>query len=108
MRELRYGDASVIVSDDLSDALLHYSKALARADSADVVDVPVVIDGHDDVIKLLLGPASQIIDVPAPLEAVVADDATILADLHARIRALSPAHPVPSTPEETQGFTEEY
>jgi hypothetical protein len=44
MKNLAYGSWTVLVSDDVADAVLHYSAVLGQVRSSDVVDVPTVDD----------------------------------------------------------------
>jgi hypothetical protein len=94
MREIRYVDGSVVVSDAMSDALLDYSRELARKSIADVVDVPVIFDGHDDNVKMLLGPASQLIDLPSSATGVQ-DDSSAVEEIRRRSESLRPHSALP-------------
>ena len=44
MKHLAYGFWTVLVSDDVADAVLHYSAVLGQVRSSDVVGVPTIDD----------------------------------------------------------------
>jgi len=61
MMAFHYAGESVLLTDDVCDALLSYAQTLADTCGSDVVTVPVsTADGTSTEAKFLLGPASQI------------------------------------------------
>jgi hypothetical protein len=79
MMRLKYAGGEVFVSDEASHALLHYAEGLALSDSSDTVALPVVtIDGVAGVAEILIGPASQLLALPAA-EKFDLDDAEVIA-----------------------------
>ena len=94
MRRLHYSGDSVLVSDRTCKAVLRYARALAEADSSDVVSVPVVQEGAVVLAHFLIGPASQIYSMPAvggddePLE-----DEAIIRHLEEASRRMHPGMP---------------
>lgn len=100
MRRLHYSGDSVLVSDRTCKAVLRYARALAEADSSDVVSVPVIQEGGAIVLAhFLIGPASQIYSMPAvgggdqPVE-----DTELIRHLEEASRRMHPA--MPAWPEE--------
>jgi hypothetical protein len=91
MKILSYSGESVVTSDRMSDAVVDYAKALAAHHAADVIDVPVVDPTGDAMARLLIGPSSQLIVVPAHEPEVELRDDRAFAELRAKIEALRPA-----------------
>ncbi|GAA3211704.1 hypothetical protein [Microbacterium terregens] len=89
MLRLHYTGDSVLVADQVGDALVEYARALADAKTADVVVVPVVVaDGRVEKAEFLLGPASQLYLTPAQDVRDVDADGEVVADLKRRTRNL--------------------
>ena len=60
MRELFYAGGSAIISDQTCKAVLRYARALARANTSDIVVFPALTDKHrKGYAHFLIGPASQ-------------------------------------------------
>ncbi|WP_133545247.1 hypothetical protein [Microbacterium sp. BK668] len=92
MKVLAYAGGEYLTGDDIADALLDYSQALADVGSAASVEIPIVAkDGHHAEATFLVGPASQIVATTAEGEyEELVDD-----DLVHRLRGLARAlHPV--------------
>jgi len=67
MMAFHYAGESVLLTDDVCDALLLYAHTLAETCGSDVVTVPVsTVDGRTSTAKFLLGPASQIYATQVP------------------------------------------
>jgi len=61
MMTLYYTGQSVLLADDVCEALLRYAQALADTQGSDVVTVPVLTpEGESIAAEFLLGPASQL------------------------------------------------
>ena len=65
MKRIRYAGESVVTGDAIASLVVYYSEALAKADTAGTVEIPVLLgDGSVGAATLLVGPASQLIMVP--------------------------------------------
>lgn len=61
MKRIEYGDSSWLIGDAAADAILNYTVFMAKANTADAVDVVVIgADGADETMTLVLGPATMI------------------------------------------------
>ena len=66
MMTLHYTGGSVVMADDVAEAVLRYARELAVTQASDVLIVPVVgEDGQMASAEFLIGPASQLLAVPA-------------------------------------------
>ncbi|MCR2764410.1 hypothetical protein NQ152_12935 [Microbacterium sp. zg.B48] len=98
MMTLHYTGRSVLMPNDVCDAVLRYARALADTQSSDVVAVPVIAEGGNLVdAEFLLGPASQLYAVPAADSSNDRGNAAAVAELDRRISLLHPSVVVPST-----------
>jgi hypothetical protein len=80
MKTIHYAGDSVLMNDELADAVVEYAAALARMGSSAELTVPVVLqDGSVLTASLLLGPASQLIATPTPEAKEAAADPELLA-----------------------------
>ena len=96
MRRLHYSGDSVLVSDRTCKAVMRYARALAEADSSDVVSVPVIQDGGAIVLAhFLIGPASQIYSLPAAggADDEPLDDEQLIRELEEASRRMHPSMP---------------
>lgn len=91
MLRLHYADGSVLVSNDVGEAVLRYAQALASTHGSDIVDIPIVT-ATDSVEQahFLLGPASQLLAVPETDGVEHAADQDVVDDLDRRTRLLRP------------------
>jgi hypothetical protein len=94
MRELHHAGGSVIVSFDVCEAVLSYALALSLANKADIVTIPVLVDGGRGDSRMLLGPSSQLFCTPAPDVDVDLDDADAIAEMELRGRLIGPTRAV--------------
>jgi hypothetical protein len=80
-----YANDELLTGDDIADALVDLAAALAKRNSSLSVDIPVQF-GVGDVrdVNFLLGPASQLIAVPAPDSGF---DELVRTDVVERLRA---------------------
>lgn len=61
MQLIFYAGGAFLTGDDITDALIDYSRALGAEDKADVIRIPIIgDDGLASVATFLIGPASQI------------------------------------------------
>lgn len=94
MRRIYYANGSVLTDDLTCKALLRYARALAEADLADVVQVPVrAEDGRVVYAHFLIGPASQIFSDPVGEPSTVPLDQEIIDKLETATARLHPARP---------------
>lgn len=96
MKRIHYAGASLVTGDGVAEAVLRYAAALARAGSAEEIEVPSITeDGSRENVMLLVGPASQLLaeDEASPFEL---EDASFATELEGKTRALgvSLAQPV--------------
>lgn len=97
---LHYTSGTVLMADDVCEALLRYAQALAATQGSDVVTVPIVDpERADAVAEFLLGPASQLFATPVPDEPTTSAHEDVVAELERRTRATLPtAQPEESSP----------
>ncbi|PJJ72913.1 hypothetical protein CLV46_2492 [Diaminobutyricimonas aerilata] len=94
MRRIYYANGSVLTDDMTCKALLRYARALAEADLADVVQVPIrQEDGAIVYSHFLIGPASQIFSNPVGEPNTEPFDAAIIEKLESATARLHPARP---------------
>lgn len=92
-----YAGGALITSDEIADVLSGYAAELARADTADALDVPGIgVDGTQQVFRLVVGPASQLFIEEAVAGSQI-DSAAFLEDVAARREVLH-APPVGEKP----------
>lgn len=95
MKWIDYAGTRLETSDAIADAVIQYAVALARHGIADHVHIPVVTaNGSIAQYDMLLGPASQLIALPAVSAVSDPDDRALLDDLAERIRLLEPIRAV--------------
>ena len=86
MKHIVYGLASVIVSDDVADAVLHYAAVLAQARASDVVAVPTAdLAGCSTTTHLVLGPGIAVLAEDAPDDELEMPNPAFVAELRARV-----------------------
>lgn len=61
---MSYGGGAFVTTDEVAEALLEYAAVLANAGRAATLDVPAVGAEGPEVLKVLVGPASQIVAEP--------------------------------------------
>jgi hypothetical protein len=89
---LHYTGESILLPDDVCDALLRYARALAETQGSDVVTIPVVTpDGNHTSAEFLLGPASQLYAMHASDGAGEERYPAVVQELDRRTRLLHPA-----------------
>lgn len=92
MLQLHYAGETVLMADEVCDALLRYARALADTHTSDIVTVPVVTEaGEVSMAEFLLGPASQLFAVPVPGMKDQGTDDAVVADLDRRAGMLRPS-----------------
>ena len=94
MRKLFYAGGSVIVSDQMCKAVLRYARALAHADTADLIAIPSLTnDNKLGIAHMLIGPASQLLSAPAEDLPVDLEDSRAVEILEARTKNAHPDRP---------------
>jgi hypothetical protein len=84
----------VLIGDRTCKAVLRYARALAEADTADVVQVPVVTEnGSRAYAHFLIGPASQIFSTPVPDSVDEPYDEEVIIKLEQATARLHPSRP---------------
>jgi hypothetical protein len=89
MRQVSYAGGTFVTGDRIADALLDYAVALANAARASTVDVPVAGDGH---IRMLIGPASQVMSEVVEDAGPEPDGREFVEDLDRRVELLRGWH----------------
>lgn len=94
MRKLYYAGGSVIISDQVCKAILRYARALAKAETADLVILPAFTeDNRLGIAHILIGPSSQIMSVPTQEIDIDLGDARMVEILESRTQKLDPDRP---------------
>ncbi len=89
MHRLSYAGDSVYVADDVCSALMDYAGALAEAQTADVVTIPIIDEaGLQTEAEILVGPASQLFSTRVEHMREDAQDPETVADLRDRTAKL--------------------
>lgn len=96
MKYVSYLGETVLTTDGVGDAVVEYARALVADKSADVVDIPVVVDDEETTASLLIGPASPLMVVEASDHETPLKDDLAIARMHARMAALGPHRARPS------------
>jgi hypothetical protein len=90
VKTIIYAGDALTTGDDIAEAVLRYSKALAHSDTAETVEIPVVrSDGRRITATLLIGPASQIVAEEAPDSGHEIVDVELVESLNERARAVA-------------------
>ncbi len=110
MKILSYSGESVLTSDRIGDAVIDYARALASQNAADVVDIPVFDPDTAGpatlgMARLLIGPSSQLIVIPARDIDYEVQDAGEVEIIRQKIEALAPSRVTAS--DETSWWDEE-
>lgn len=96
MRRITYAGTWFDTGDEIADALMEYSKALAYNEIADTISIPGRSStGDAGMVEVVIGPASQI--VSAPIESIGEDefgDPAVVAELREKTAHLQPRRPI--------------
>jgi hypothetical protein len=96
MRRITYAGTWFDTGDDIADAIMEYSKALAYNEIADTISVPGRSStGDSGMVEVIIGPASQI--VSAPIESIGEEefgDREVVAELREKTAHLQPRRPI--------------
>lgn len=97
MKRIFYASGSVLTSDRVADAVVHYAEALAVRETSDTVDIPVRLQtGEVGRAQLLIGPASQLVIVPETTTLEEPDDDDAVKSMQELTARLAAARPQPS------------
>lgn len=85
MQRVYYAGAEFLMSDAGAVALLDFAALIAGASQSQRIAVPVVgEDGEPALIQAIIGPASQLVMIPAPSSVPDPDAGAFIADLDSR------------------------
>lgn len=85
MRRITYAGISLYTSDRVADALLEYAAELARAGDAGIIEIPGrSSDGELGMLKVLVGPASQLVSEDAVDTGFTVEDEAAVDELETR------------------------
>jgi hypothetical protein len=91
MRNLAYGSWTVLVSDDVADAVLHYSAVLGQMRSSDVVEVLTIDDaGFASTAGIIVGMGIPVMTTQAPDDVLEETYPAFVEELTARIASAVP------------------
>lgn len=62
---LSYSGEPMLTTDRLGEAVIEYARLLLAESRADVVEIPVVRDAGTSIARLVVGPMSQLLALPA-------------------------------------------
>lgn len=100
MMKITYAGESFLTSDDVADALLLFVAALGEAHEAESLRIPSMrTDGTTSYVRLVVGPASELIAVPEDSTFPEPNADEFISGLRTRTRAL--ASPLPITDSES-------
>jgi hypothetical protein len=101
---MRYGESEWLIGDDAADALLEYAVELARADSADSIEVAVLAtDGRGIHLAALIGPATMMTAEDTDTPFAEPDNVDAVAGIRDRARLLV-GHPIAGPTEVVEAF----
>ena len=94
MERINYAAGSVVTGDRLAHAIVAYARALARQGSSDTVSFPVLLEsGELGSAEVLIGPASQVLNVSEPSDHDEVLDEELVSDLQRKTEALGTPRP---------------
>lgn len=86
---VHYTGGTVLMADDVCEALIQYARVLAASQASDVLMVPVVDEEGDlQTAEFLVGPASQLLAVPVAGAEESGRDQVVIDDIERRTRLL--------------------
>ena len=92
-----YAGEELVTGDEIAQALLKYSEALAESGSASPVEIPTMSDdGKRSTASVLVGPASQIVARPVESSFDELLDPGVVEHLTALTTELRPGRSFPS------------
>jgi hypothetical protein len=107
VQRINYATGSVLTGDEIAHALVAYARALAQEGGSDTVAFPVLLDTGDvEIAEVLVGPASQIMNVPEASDRDDVVDEDVVREIDRKADALGLSRPQPESPrdEEDEDF----
>ena len=98
MKYVAYLGETVLTSDGVGDAVMDYARDLVVDGSADVVDIPVLVDHSATVARMLIGYGSPMMVLEVDDRDIPLDDEAAIAELRKKSAALGPHHARPTEP----------
>jgi hypothetical protein len=96
VQRINYATGSVLTGDEIAHALVAYARALAQKGGSDMVAFPVLLDtGNVDIAEVIVGPSSQIMNVPEPSERDDVTDEDVVQEILRKTDALALSRPQP-------------
>ncbi|WP_292814778.1 hypothetical protein [Microbacterium sp.] len=109
MKRIMYAGSELLTGDAIAAAVMRYSKALADADAAETIEIPVVkADGSRGAATILVGPASQIVAVDGEGSGDEMEDPEVVAGLDEKTRRLHPVARTEEDPDTVDDWISEY
>lgn len=103
MERINYAAGSVLTGDRIAHAIVAYGKALAKNDESDTVAFPVLLETGDVAMaEILVGPASQVLNVPEHTDHDDISDDDLVASLQRKTDALGLSRPETATADDVQ------
>ncbi len=89
MRRIHYAGDTLLLGDDVADALMDYAARLARQDSAVTITIRALDDGGTEhAVDILVGPATMMTATHVDSDLPEPDNAAVVADLARRVSLL--------------------
>jgi hypothetical protein len=83
MKRIFYAGGSVVTGDEIADAVVRLTCALARHGQVEVADIPIVdATGETGRAQLVLGRGSQVMCVSSASYAELVDESAVAALIH--------------------------
>jgi hypothetical protein len=93
--KITYAGESFLTTDAVADGLLDFVAALGERHEAESVAIPAITkDGKSVFVRLVVGPASELISVPVDSTLAEPDTSDFVSELLKRTQALSSPRPV--------------
>jgi hypothetical protein len=109
MERINYAAGSVLTGNDIAHAIATYAKALALNNQSDTVSFPVLLDtGQIATAEVLIGPASQIMNIPEPSDHDDVTDDNFIQLMTQKTNALGISRPEAETDEDTENHRYDY
>ena len=105
MMKLKYAGGEVFISDAASEVLLRYAERLAARGTSDTVTIPALtVEGQIGDVRILVGPASELLALPTTQPDQYIDDVDVIRALQGKTAALQRPHPLAMTAAEADPF----
>lgn len=76
MRSITYAGETVVTTDDVAEALIELTAAIAKNGRAEAVKIPIVTDDHEHIgtAELVIGVGNDVLSIPAAWDAAEEPD----------------------------------